>query len=62
VYWSIKHFPGLYSVAVGCFEDASFPAPNFEYYEKFRHAWVPTVESADRYQEHPPREKLAPKG
>ena len=61
VYWTIKQYPGLYSVAVGCFENASFPPPNFEFYEKRRHPWVRALEFADRYQEHPPRETWEPK-
>ena len=61
VYWTIRGYPGLYSVAVGCFADGTFPPPNFEHNEKYRHAWVSPLETADRYQEFPPREVLAPR-
>ena len=61
VYWTLRPYPGLYSIAVGCFEDANFPAPTFEHNWKFRHTWVPGLEFADRYEKFPPREILAPK-
>ena len=61
VYWPIKPFPGLYGVAVGCFADASFPPPNLELHDKYRHAWVPDLDRAESYAEWPPPEKMAPK-
>ena len=48
---------GLYGVAVGCFEDPDFPAPTFEFWEKYRHPWVPKLEGAESYKEFPSPEK-----
>ncbi len=61
VYWPIKPFPGLYGVAVGCFADADFPAPNFELHLKHQHPWVQRLDVAESYEEWPPPEKMAPK-
>jgi hypothetical protein len=61
LYWQLKTYAELYIVAVGCFADASFPPPNFDFYEKYRHAWIDRIESAREYPEHPPFEDLIPK-
>ena len=41
VYWEFpEYFPGQTGVAVGCFTDSEFPAPNMSFYGKRRHKWV----------------------
>jgi len=61
VYWPIKPLPGIYGVAVGCFADAEFPAPNFDIQRRHQHAWVPSLDLAESYEEFPPDEEMAPK-
>jgi hypothetical protein len=40
VYWESKTAEGLIGVAVGCFADPDFPAPEFSIYGDCRHGWV----------------------
>ncbi len=54
VYWPFRLFPGIYGVAVGCFEDADFPPPDFEVWEQYRHPWVQELDIAESYKEFPP--------
>ena len=55
VYWPFTgSLPGLYEVAVGCFEDPDFPAPTYEIWEQYRHPWVPELVSGESYKDFPP--------
>lgn len=40
VCWTLDLRPDHYGVAVGCFNDPSFPAPNGSTWEDRKHAWV----------------------
>ena len=43
VYWELPSLPtlnGQLVIAVGCFTDPEFPAPNVAVYGKRRHSWV----------------------
>jgi hypothetical protein len=40
VYWQLESAPGLIAVAVGAFNDPSFPAPRHSVYEADRFRWV----------------------
>jgi len=61
VYWPINPIPGIYGVAVGCFADEEFPAPNFELNQKYRHPWIQELDIADSFEEFAPPDKMAPK-
>ena len=43
-------FPGtgrrVFTIALGSFVDAVFPAPTVEFFTKFRHPWVPPIPGA----------------
>lgn len=58
VYWPFSIFPGVYGVAVGCFNDPDFPRPNFDFHVRHRHGWIEPVEEAEAYDEFPPRERF----
>lgn len=51
--------PGLYGVAVGCFDDPTFPAPDNEWVTDSRHHWVPACGVAETYEDFAPQEKMA---
>ena len=40
VLWQVRSLPGFSMVAVGAFNDPSFPAPRVSVWEANRHAWV----------------------
>jgi hypothetical protein len=40
VFWEGPFFPGLRAVAVGCFADPVFPAPQFAAFTEKQHSWV----------------------
>jgi hypothetical protein len=40
VLWEGPFFPGARGVAVGCFADPGFPAPQFAAYMEKQHSWV----------------------
>ena len=40
VYYLINHVPDVIAVAVGAFDDPSFPTPEFSVYESRKHAWT----------------------
>lgn len=61
VYWPIRPFPGIYGVAVGCFQDEGFPRPTLELHGKYRHDWVHALDFADGYDEWAPPESMLPK-
>jgi len=42
--------PHLTGIAVGCFADADFPAPQISIYEKRRHRWLPMPEGIPGHQ------------
>ena len=50
--------PGLYGVAVGCFEDPSFPAPTHDWLHRTRHHWVAPLDVEESYADFPPPEKM----
>ena len=48
VFWDAEYRPDLRGVAIGCFADPSFPAPQSAAYNRSRHPWVafpPDVQS-----------------
>ncbi len=61
VYWPIQMLPGLYGVAVGCFEDPDFPAPTMDLrvHAQYRHSWVPELDVAEKYEDAPSPERFA---
>ena len=66
VYWEFTAFRklldvSLYGIAVGCFVDADFPAPELELWASLRHPWIAMPEGVDSYAEFPPQERLMPK-
>lgn len=40
VYWQADGLKGFLSVAVGAFQDATFPPPTVSVYESRRHQWI----------------------
>jgi hypothetical protein len=40
VFWQLQALPGCIAVAVGCFADPGFPAPQRAVYGERRHSWV----------------------
>ena len=65
VYWELSALRDivdvpLYGIAVGCFEDADFPAPGLELWTSKRHHWISAAEGADGFDEFPPGERMMP--
>ena len=69
VYWEIPMMRGTYApsetritaIAVGCFVDADFPAPESDEYVRYRHHWVEALEGVDAYDGMMPAQPMAPK-
>lgn len=65
LYWRFTFLDELtpspvYGIAVGCFVDPGFPAPDIEIHTGNRHDWFPSVPGADQFHALPPLERLVP--
>ena len=49
LYWELTCFPDHYVVAVGCFADKDFPAPNFSVYEERMHHWLTLPDTIEEH-------------
>jgi hypothetical protein len=66
VYWEFTVMKkaldiSLYGIAVGCFVDADFPAPDLEVYGRYRHHWIAALPGINVYDGMAPQERLLPK-
>ncbi len=53
VFWSLEEYPGRVVVAVGCFADPQFPAPERNVWAKNKHHWVKFPNSVKLHDEAP---------
>lgn len=47
--WEAELRPHHYGVAIGAFNDPSFPAPTLSIWEEFRYSWVTVPHEVERY-------------
>ena len=53
LYWTLEDHPGRVVVAVGCFADPGFPAPERHVWAKRKHHWVQFPAECTLYDEAP---------
>lgn len=53
VAWDLELFPDLVAVAVGCFADQHFPAPQRAVWARHRHDWVVFPEGIAQHETQP---------
>ena len=53
LFWGLEDYPGQIIVAVGCFTDPQFPAPERNVFAKNKHHWVQFPSSVKLYDEAP---------
>jgi hypothetical protein len=59
IFWEGPFFPGVRGVAVGCFADPNFPAPQFAAFTETQHSWVSFPPGATLLQTGITREEAA---
>lgn len=53
LYWELGMAPGQISVAVGCFADPDFPAPERTVFHSRKHHWVEFPDTFDKFETLP---------
>jgi hypothetical protein len=54
VCWTLDLRPNHYGIAVGAFNDPSFPAPRYSVWEATKHSWVAVPDGAVRFEQGRP--------
>jgi len=49
--WDNPYFPDHYTVAVGCFANAEFPAPTFSVHEDRMHKWLTLPDTIETHMD-----------